>query len=100
MTALYGFNEKVGHISFYDSTGSRENSFQKPYSQSTGKLIDDEVRNLIHDAYQRATKILTTHQIVLEKLAETLLNQEIVYQKQLEEILGPRVFKNNYKKST
>jgi len=90
MTALYGFNEKIGNISFYDSTGTQENALHKPYSEATGKLIDDEVRQLVDYAYQRTKKLLINHRDALEKLAETLLKQETVHQEQLTELLGPR----------
>jgi AFG3 family protein len=97
MVALYGFDEKIGNISFYDSTGSQENALQKPYSESTGELIDQRVRNLVNDAHDRTRTLLNTHHKELKELAETLLNQETVHQKQLEKILGLRDLNNNFK---
>lgn len=97
MITLYGFDEKLGNISFYDSTGNRDNAFQKPYSESTGKLIDDQVRNLISASHDRTRTLLIAHHKELKELAETLLSQEMVHQKQLVEILGIRDFKNNLK---
>jgi len=88
MVAYYGFNKKIGNISFYDSTGQRDMSIQKPYSEETGKLIDEEVRLLVQNAYQKALDILSTHRKQLEALAERLLAKEIIYKQDLEEVLG------------
>jgi cell division protease FtsH len=88
MVAYYGFNKKIGNISFYDSSGQRDMSIQKPYSEETGKLIDEEVRLLIQNAYQKALDILTTHRNQLEKIADLLLTKEIIYKQDLEEVLG------------
>ena len=88
MVAYYGFNKKIGNISFYDSTGQRDMSIQKPYSEETGKLIDEEVRLLVQNAYQKALDILTVHRKQLEALAERLLAKEIIYKQDLEEVLG------------
>ena len=98
MITMYGFNEKVGTVSFYDSTGGQDNSLQKPYSEATGKLIDDEVRKVIDYAYQRTMKVLQNHRDELVRLAELLLKQETIHQDQIEEILKPRPFGNNQNK--
>jgi len=90
MVVYYGFNEKLGNISFYDSTGQRDMGIQKPYSEETGKLIDEEVRKMVHDAYERAKEILQLHKISLAKLAELLLKKEVVFKEDLENILGKR----------
>ena len=90
MVAYYGFNKKIGNISFYDSTGQRDMSIQKPYSEETGKLIEEEVRQLVQTAYEKALGILTMHRSSLQKIAELLLNKEIIYKKDLEEVLGSR----------
>jgi cell division protease FtsH len=90
MVAYYGFNKKIGNISFYDSTGQRDMSIQKPYSEETGKLIDEEVRQLVQKAYDKALEILTMHRSSLQKIAELLLSKEIIYKKDLEEVLGSR----------
>ena len=90
MVVYYGFDKKIGNISFYDSAGSRDAGFQKPYSEETGKLIDEEVRKLVGDAYQQTTVLLQQHKTELTKLAELLLQKETVFKEDLEAILGPR----------
>ncbi len=91
MVAYYGFDSKLGNISFYDSTGRQEGTFQKPYSEDTGKIIDEEVRNLIGESYQIAKEILIKNKENLIKLAELLLSKEIVFKADIEEILGGRL---------
>jgi AFG3 family protein len=93
MVANLGMSEKVGSLSFYDSTGVSEGSFQKPYSEATAKLIDDEVRKFIEDAHQHTRNILMEHQDKLDKLAKLLLEKEVVYKEDLEKLLGKREIK-------
>ncbi|MFD2247566.1 ATP-dependent zinc metalloprotease FtsH [Pontibacter ruber] len=90
MVAYYGFDKKIGNISFYDSTGQQDTRLTKPYSEETGKLIDEEVIKLIDEAYLRAKSVLQQHQEALVKLAELLLQKEVVYKEDLEAILGQR----------
>jgi AFG3 family protein len=90
MVAYYGFDQKIGNISFYDSTGRQEGAFQKPYSEETGKLIDEEVRQLVHDAYQVAKDLLVKHKDGLIKIAELLLAKEIIFKSDMEAVLGGR----------
>ncbi|MGH2622871.1 MAG: ATP-dependent metallopeptidase FtsH/Yme1/Tma family protein, partial [Sphingobacterium sp.] len=90
MTAVYGMNHKVGNVSFRDS--SNESQFQKPYSDQTAELIDEEVRTLISEVYQRTKDLLIEKQDGLIKIAEKLLEKEILFQADLEEILGKRPF--------
>ncbi|WP_343858973.1 ATP-dependent zinc metalloprotease FtsH [Fulvivirga kasyanovii] len=90
MVAYLGFNEKVGNVSFYDSSGRTETSLQKPYSEETGKLIDSEVRKLIDECYKQAKAVLMEHKQELIELAGLLLKKEVVYQPELEEVLGKR----------
>jgi len=92
MTAVYGMNHKVGNVSFRDSSG--ESQFQKPYSDQTAELIDDEVRILISEVYERTKNLLFEKQDGLIKIAEKLLEKEILFQADLEEILGKRPFAN------
>ncbi len=92
MVAYYGLNEKLGNISYYDSTGQYEQSFQKPYSEATAQMIDEEVHNLVEYAYERTKKVLQDHREELEKLAELLLQKEVVFKKDLEEIFGKRPY--------
>lgn len=90
MTAVYGMNDKVGNVSFRDSSG--ESQFQKPYSDQTAELIDDEVRQLISSVYERTKQLLLEKRDGLIKIAEKLLEKEILFQADLEEILGKRPF--------
>jgi len=90
MVAYYGLNDKLGHISYYDSSGQYEQSFQKPYSEETAKMIDDEVRQLVAQSYERTCQLLRDHQDKLEQLAGILQEKEVVLREQLEDIFGPR----------
>lgn len=92
MVTIYGMNDKVGNVSFNDTQG--EYQFNKPYSEKTSEMIDIEVRNQIDKAYQRTKQLLTDKREGLEKLAEKLLEKEILFQSDLEEILGKRPFDN------
>jgi len=92
MTAVYGMNPRVGNVSFNDSAG--ESQFHKPYSDQTAELIDDEVRKLISAVYDRTRELLLANQEGLIKIAEKLLEKEILFQSDLEEILGKRPFAN------
>lgn len=93
MVAYYGFNKKIGNISFYDSTGQLE-SFQKPYSEETGKLIDEEVRKLVSEAYEKTKQLLLKNKEFLIRTAELLLQKETIYKEDLEDILGKRKSKS------
>src|SRR5690606_32374484 len=88
---VYGMNKKVGNISFNDT---QENQFNKPYSEKTAELIDEEVRLLISDSYDRTKRLLLSKQAGLIALAEKLLEKEILFQSDLEEILGKRPFEH------
>jgi cell division protease FtsH len=90
MVVYYGFNKKLGNISFYDSTGQRDMGIQKPYSEETGKLIDEEVRKLVSDAYDRAKEILSQNINALKEVAGLLQKKEIIFKEDLENILGKR----------
>ncbi len=90
MVTVYGMNEKVGNVSFYDPT--TENSFTKPYSEETGKMIDDAVRQIIKDAYVRTKTLLTEKKGEVEKLAKALLDKEILHQSDVEALIGKRPF--------
>ncbi|MCB9267646.1 MAG: ATP-dependent metallopeptidase FtsH/Yme1/Tma family protein [Lewinellaceae bacterium] len=92
MVAFYGLNEKLGNISYYDSTGQYEQSLQKPYSEATAQLIDQEVHNLVESAYDRTKKVLQEHREELEQLAKLLLQKEVVFKKDLVEIFGKRPY--------
>lgn len=88
MVSIYGLNEKIGNISFYDSQG-RE-SFTKPYSDETARVIDEEVSKMIEEQYQRALKILSENEDKLRQLADKLLTSEVIFKEDLVEIFGKR----------
>ena len=90
MVTVYGMNEKVGHLSFYDP--SQDQSFTKPYSEETSKIIDEEVRLLIDKAYQRTKKLLMGKKEELVKLAEQLLEKEVLFQSDVELLIGKRPY--------
>ena len=90
MVTYFGMSERVGNVSYYDSTGNSEMAFSKPYSEKTAELIDDEVKRLIEQAHATATKVLTENREGFEKLAALLLEREVVFSEDLEEIFGPR----------
>lgn len=92
MVSMYGLNEKVGNISFYDSSGQSEYNFQKPYSEKTAQLIDEEVSKMIETAYKRTKNILSEHKDQLKQLAEKLLEKEVIFKDDLEKIFGKRAF--------
>ncbi len=90
MVSVYGLNERVGNRSYYDSRG--ENSFTKPYSEETARIIDEEVSAVIERAYDRAKEILSSHRDKLEVLADSLLQNEVIFREDVERILGARPF--------
>lgn len=90
MVTVYGMNDKVGNVSFYDP--SAENSFTKPYSEETSKLIDQEVRKLIDEAYDKTKQLLKDKRADVEKLAEALLEKEVLFQSDVEALIGKRPF--------
>jgi cell division protease FtsH len=83
-------NEKVGNISFYDP--AQENYFTKPYSEETGKMIDQEVRKLIDEAYVKTKKLLLDKKEDVEKLAKELLVKEVLFKSDVEGLIGKRPF--------
>ena len=92
MVSLYGMNEKVGNISFTD--GNQEYNFNKPYSDQTANMIDEEVRILISEAFKRTKQLLLDHQDDLESIAQELLKKEVIFKDDLERLIGPRPFSN------
>jgi AFG3 family protein len=90
MVKIYGMNEKVGNLSFYDPQG--ENQFSKPYSDTTAELIDSEVRNLVELVYSKTKDLINLHRDGLEKVAAKLLEKEVLFQSDLEDLLGKRPF--------
>ncbi|MFC2150928.1 ATP-dependent zinc metalloprotease FtsH [Bacteroidota bacterium] len=98
MIAYFGMSEKVGHVSFYDSSGQYDMGFTKPYSEKTAELIDNEVKNLIEEAYKRSIEILKKHKDGLTKLAGILLEKEVIFTEDLERIFGKRPWKTHHEK--
>jgi AFG3 family protein len=93
MVSVYGMNDKVGNISFYDP--QNEGGFTKPYSEETGKMIDSEVRNIVDQAYSRTKKLLQDKIEAVRIIAEELLLKEVLYKEDLERLIGMRPFSNN-----
>ncbi len=91
MVTIYGLNEKIGNLTYYDSTG-QEYGFTKPYSEKTAELIDEEISKLIEGQYQRVKELLSKNKDKLKKLAEKLLEKEVIFKEDLEEIFGKRPF--------
>jgi cell division protease FtsH len=93
MVVYFGLNEKVGNISYYDSTGQQEYSFQKPFSEKTAELIDKEIKVLVEKAYERAVALLKENKDKLSKVANRLLEKEVIFSEDLEEVFGKRPWK-------
>lgn len=91
MVTMYGMNDKIGNISFYDSKQS-EYAFTKPYSEATAEAIDQEVRTLVDQAYQHVKQLLSDKKSELEMIAQELLKKEILFQSDLEHLIGKRPF--------
>jgi cell division protease FtsH len=88
MVSIYGLNKRIGNRSYYDSSG--ESQFTKPYSEETARVIDEEVSKIIEKAYQKAKDLLTENKLKLDALAKKLLDKEVIFKDDLEEILGAR----------
>ena len=92
MVTIYGLSENIGNISYYDSSGQSEYSFSKPYSEETATKIDGEIKSIIEDQYRRAVRILTENKDKLEALAVKLLDKEVIFREDLEDIFGKRAW--------
>ena len=92
MVTVYGLNDKIGNITYYDSSGQSDYNFSKPYSDDTAKVIDAEISGLIEEQYQRAISILTENRTKLEELAAVLIDKEVIFKDDLETIFGKRPF--------
>ena len=92
MVTVYGLNDKIGNLTYYDSSGQSEYNFNKPYSEDTAQLIDKEISIIIEEQYQRAIKLLEDNKDKLTELAEVLLDKEVIFKDNLEEIFGKRLF--------
>lgn len=94
IVTVYGMNDKIGNVSFYDSKQQNEYSFSKPYSDATAKTIDEEVKKIIDSAYKRTKDLLTDKRKELDVLANELLEKEILFQSDLEKLIGKRPFEH------
>jgi cell division protease FtsH len=92
MVTVYGMNDKVGNVSYYDP--AQENSFQKPFSEETGKMIDEEVRKLIENAFERTKALLTERKNEVEIIAKELLKREVLFQSDVEALIGKRPYED------
>jgi ATP-dependent metalloprotease FtsH len=90
--AVFGLNEELGNISYYDSSGNADYSFTKPYSEKTAELIDSEVKKMIDEAYVRTVDLLRANKSKLDALATRLLEKEVIYKEDLEKIFGKRIW--------
>lgn len=93
MVTVYGLNSKLGNITYYDSSGQSEYAFQRPYSEKTAQIIDEEIHKIIEEQYQRAKELLTGSRDKLDQLAGLLLEKEVIFKENLEEIFGKRPWK-------
>lgn len=96
MVVYFGLNKEVGNVSYYDSTGQQEYSFQKPYSEATAELIDVEVKKIVESAYKQAKDILLENRDKLDDLASILLKKEVIFREDLENIFGKRPFEESH----
>ena len=99
MIVYYGLDEKIGNVSYYDSTGQQEYSMTKPYSEKTAQEIDERVHLLVENSYKRAKKILQDNYEKVEQLAKLLLEREVIFTEDVQNILGDRPFQSQDKES-
>ncbi|TNJ45735.1 ATP-dependent zinc metalloprotease FtsH [Tamlana fucoidanivorans] len=92
MVTVYGLSDKIGNLTYYDSSGQNEFGFSKPYSEETAELIDKEISRIIEEQYVRAVKLLEENKDKLTELAEVLLEKEVIFKDNLEKIFGKRAF--------
>jgi cell division protease FtsH len=95
MVTIYGLNEKIGNVTYYDSSGQGDYNFSKPYSDETAKIIDAEISALIEGQYERAILILEQNKDKLNQLADILIEKEVIFKDDLEAIFGQRAFDKN-----
>ncbi len=95
MITMYGLNERIGNISYYDSSGQQEYTFGKPYSEKQAQTIDEELSKIVEGQYDRAKRILTENKDKLTALATQLLDKEVIFKEDLEKIFGDRPFQRD-----
>ena len=98
MVSIYGLNETLGNITYYDSSGQTDYNFSKPYSEQTAQVIDKEISKIIEKQYSRAISLLKKSKDKLKQLADRLLEKEVIFKDDLENILGKRPYKTNNEK--
>ncbi len=100
MVTIYGLNDKIGNVTYYDSSGQSEYNFSKPYSEDTAMIIDKEISSLIESQYERAIQILEENKDKLNQLADILIEKEVIFKDDLEAIFGKRNFDKNLQEAT
>ena len=100
MVTIYGLNDKIGNVTYYDSSGQGEYNFSKPYSEETAMVIDKEISKLIESQYERAIQILEENKDKLNLLADILIEKEVIFKDDLEFIFGKRPFDKNSQEET
>jgi cell division protease FtsH len=100
MVTVYGLSDKIGNITYYDSSGQSEYGFTKPYSEQTAELIDKEISDIIETQYRRAVALLEVHKDKLTELAEVLLDKEVIFKDNLEKIFGKSPFEKDVEVSS
>ena len=98
MVTIYGLNDEIGNLTYYDSSGQNEYGFTKPYSEETAQKIDEEISKIIEEQYGRAIKVLLDNKDKLIELAERLLEKEVIFKEDLEKIFGKRPFESEFDK--
>ncbi len=96
MVTIYGLNDEIGNLTYYDSSGQNEYGFSKPYSEETARKIDQEISKIIEEQYKRAVELLNKNKDKLIELAERLLEKEVIFKDDLEKIFGKRAFTSEF----
>jgi cell division protease FtsH len=96
MVTIYGLNDEIGNLTYYDSSGQNEYGFTKPYSEETARKIDSEISKMIEEQYRRAIDVLEKNKDTLIELAEHLLEKEVIFKEDLEKIFGKRPFDKEF----
>ncbi len=96
MVTIYGLNDEIGNLTYYDSSGQNEYGFTKPYSEETAQKIDQEISKIIEEQYKRAVKVLLDNKDKLIELAERLLEKEVIFKEDLQKIFGKRPFESEF----
>jgi len=100
MVTVYGLNDEIGNITYYDSTGQSDYGFSKPYSEETARTIDQEISKIVENQYERALQLVEENKDKLTALADRLLEKEVIFKDDLVNILGERPFKKEESEET